>query len=385
MTALAWDLHEPADVALFLEPEGLRGESARVPWPCRAARLPLPPGDRAWIGAILPPGVALLPERGSPQRAVVAGPAAALRSLGERWPALGRLLARYTAPSPTLRFARGAPLRPAGRPWVVGILNVTPDSFSDGGRFERPEAALAHAERLAAEGADIIDIGGESTRPGAAPVDAETEMARVLPAIETIRRALPGLRISVDTRRAAVARHALEAGADLVNDVSGGRDPAMFPVVAAAAAPILLMHMRGEPATMQCDTRYGDLLGEVAAALEAAAGAAREAGVADDRILVDPGLGFGKSADGNEALLSQLGALRSLGLPIAVGASRKAFLGRRTGVSEPSARIAASVAAAVVATLEGAAMVRVHDVAATLEALAVAVAVRRPKGMDEGC
>jgi len=268
---------------------------------------------------------------------------------------------------------------------VVGILNVTPDSFSDGGRFERPEAALAHAERLAAEGADIIDIGGESTRPGAAPVDAETEMARVLPAIETIRRALPGLRISVDTRRAAVARHALEAGADLVNDVSGGRDPAMFPVVAAAAAPILLMHMRGEPATMQCDTRYGDLLGEVAAALEAAVGAAREAGVADDRILVDPGLGFGKSADGNEALLSQLGALRSLGLPIAVGASRKAFLGRRTGVSEPSARIAASVAAAVVAALEGAAMVRVHDVAATLEALAVAVAVRRPKGMDEGC
>lgn len=383
MTALAWDLHEPADVALFLAPEGLRDEAARLPWPCRAARLPLPPGGWGPLERSLPAGVVLLPSAAATERAVVAGPAETLRALGDSWPELAQLLERYRSPRPALRFAQGTELAPADRPWVAGIVNVTPDSFSDGGRFDRPAAALAHAERLAAEGADILDIGGESTRPGAAPIDEETESARVIPAIEAIRRALPAARLSVDTRRAGVARRALEAGADLVNDVTAGRDPAMLPLVAAAGAPIVLMHMRGEPATMQDDTCYDDLVGEVAAFLAEAVRRAREAGVADDRILVDPGLGFGKSADGNEALLCQLGALRSVGRPIVVGASRKAFIGHRSGVSEPSARAAGSVAAAVVATLRGAAMVRVHDVAATLQALAVATAARRPKGTGE--
>ena len=266
----------------------------------------------------------------------------------------------------------------------MAILNVTPDSFSDGGLHESPAAALARAGSCLAEGADLLDVGGESTRPGAAPVDEEAESRRVVPVLAALRARFPAARLSVDTRRAAVARRALEAGADLINDVSAGSDPAMLPLAAAAGVPVALMHMRGEPATMQRDTRYGDLVGEVAEALESAAERARRAGVADDRILLDPGLGFGKSAEGNELLLRQLGALRSLGTPILVGASRKTFIGHLTGVSDPAARLAGSVAAAVVAALRGAAVLRVHDVGATREALAVAAALRRARGTD-GC
>jgi dihydropteroate synthase len=410
MTALAWDLLEPADVAAFLLPEGLLDRAAEIPWPCRAARLPLPPGGRAALPDPLPAGVvvfeAVVGERdaapesgraagstvpapaagGSPPagRAVAAGPAAALARLGSAWPGLAALLARHDRAPLRLRFADGEAWDLSDRPRLMAILNVTPDSFSDGGLHQDSAAALARAEHCLAEGADLLDVGGESTRPGAEPIDAETESRRVVPVLSLLRARFPAARLSVDTRRAAVARRALEAGADLVNDVSAGSDPEMLPLAAAAGVPVALMHMRGEPATMQRETRYRDLVGEVAAALETAAGRAREAGIADDRILLDPGLGFGKSAEGNELLLRQLGALRSLGHPLLIGASRKSFLGRLTGVSDPAARLAGSVAAAVVAALRGAAVLRVHDVGATREALAVATALRRARGTD-GC
>lgn len=387
MTALAWDLLEPADVAAFLLPEGLQHRAADIPWPCRAARLPLPPGGMAALPAARPAGVVVLegpPGAAAIPRAVAAGPATALARLGEAWPDLAALLSRLDRAPLRLRFADGAVWDFRDRPRLMAILNVTPDSFSDGGRYRDPAAALARAERCLAEGADLLDVGGESTRPGAAPVDEEAETRRVLPVLASLRARFPSARLSVDTRRAAVARRALEAGADLINDISAGSDPAMLPLAAAAGVPVALMHMRGEPATMQHDTRYRDLVGEVAAALEAAAGRAREAGVADDRILLDPGLGFGKAAEGNELLLRQFGALRSLGFPLLVGASRKAFLGRLTGVSDPAARLAGSLAAAVVAALRGAAMLRVHDVGATREALAVSAALRRARGTD-GC
>ncbi len=407
MTALAWDLLEPADVAAFPLPEGLLDRAAEIPWPCRAARLPLPPGGRAALPGPLPAGLVLLeapagagPDAGSAApgiaaavaaggrppapRAVAAGPAAALARLGSAWPGLAALLARLDRAPLRLRFADGEAWDLSDRPRLMAILNVTPDSFSDGGLHQDPAAALARAERCLAEGADLLDVGGESTRPGAEPIDAEAESRRVVPVLSLLRARYPAARLSVDTRRAAVARRALEAGADLVNDVSAGTDPEMLPLAAAAGVPVALMHMRGEPATMQRETRYRDLVGEVAAALETAAGRAREAGIADDRILLDPGLGFGKSAEGNELLLRQLGALRSLGHPLLIGASRKSFLGRLTGVSDPAARLAGSVAAAAVAALRGAAVLRVHDVGATREALAVVMALRRARGTD-GC
>ncbi|MCU0253956.1 MAG: dihydropteroate synthase [Acidobacteria bacterium] len=386
MTALAWDLLEPADVAAFLLPEGLIDRAQEVPWPCRAARLALPPGGRAALPSPLPAGVSVLeaPVGTAAPRAVAAGPAAALAQLAGGWPELARLIARLDRAPHRLRFADGGIWDLREQPRVMAVLNVTPDSFSDGGLHEDLVAALAHAERCLAEGADLLDVGGESTRPGAAPVDADAETRRVVPVLAALRARFPAARLSVDTRRALVARRALEAGADLVNDVSAGADPGMLPLAAAAGVPVALMHMRGDPATMQRETRYRDLVGEVAAALETAAGRAREAGIADDRILLDPGLGFGKSAEGNELLLRQLGALRSLGYPLLVGASRKSFLGRRTGVSDPAARLAGSLAAAVVAALRGAAVIRVHDVGATREALAVASALRRARGTD-GC
>ena len=401
MTALAWDLLEAADVAAFLVPEGLIDRAPQVPWPCRAARLALPPGGMAALPSPLPAGVVVLEApagtpgtgadagrgeapAGGPPRAVAAGPAAGLARLSRAWPDLAALLARHDRTPLRLRFADGTAWDLSDRPRLMAILNVTPDSFSDGGLHESPAAALARAERCLAEGADLLDVGGESTRPGAAPVDAEAESRRVVPVVAALRTRFPALRLSIDTRRAAVARRALEAGADLINDVSAGADPAMLPLAAAAGVPVALMHMRGEPATMQRDTRYADLVGEVAEALESAAERARRAGVADDRILLDPGLGFGKSAEGNELLLRQLGALRSLGSPLLVGASRKTFIGHLTGVSDPAARLAGSVAAAVVAALRGAAVLRVHDVGATREALAVATALRRARGTD-GC
>ena len=263
------------------------------------------------------------------------------------------------------------------RTWVMGIVNVTPDSFSDGGLHADVDAAVAHGLRLVAEGADILDVGGESTRPGAPPVDEAIEIARVVPVIARLVReaAVP---VSVDTRKGGVAQAALDAGAELCNDVTGGRDPALLQAVAEAGVPLVLGHLRGAPETMQKDIAFGDLFEEVTAELSAQAARADAAGVA--QIVADPGIGFGKTAAHNLELLARAGELSSrLGLPVMIGASRKAFLGQLTGLPVGE-RLAPSVAAAVCAAMAGADFVRAHDVAATRQALAVADAVARARG-----
>lgn len=263
----------------------------------------------------------------------------------------------------------------AGRtlPVVMGIVNVTPDSFSDGGRFLSPTEALDHALRLAGEGADLLDVGGESTRPPvyglAEPVDAREEIRRVVPVIEKLARAV-SVALSVDTRKAHVARAALAAGASVVNDVTAlAHDPGMARVVAEAGAAVILMHMRGtDPRTMQDDLSYGDLVGEVGAALSEAAGRALGSGIPPARIAIDPGLGFGKTAGQSLALVARLSALRGLGYPVVLGASRKGFVARYSGLAAgapPAERLAGSLACVEAAREQGAAVVRVHDVAAT--------------------
>ena len=266
----------------------------------------------------------------------------------------------------------------------MGVVNVTPDSFYDGGWHATADAAIQHARDLIAEGADVLDVGGESTRPGAAPVDAGEERRRVVPVIAALR-AETRLPLSIDTMKASVAAAALDAGADLVNDVSAGRfDAAMLPLVAARGAGIILMHMQGTPATMQVAPSYGDVVAEVAAFLAERAAAARAAGVRADRIWLDPGIGFGKRVEHNVALLADLGTLVDLGYPVVVGASRKGFLGTVTGTGDPPAeRLTASTAAAALAVANGAHVVRAHDVAATLRSVRMADAIvaarRRPR------
>jgi dihydropteroate synthase len=256
----------------------------------------------------------------------------------------------------------------------MGVLNVTPDSFSDGGSFFEPNAAVAHGQVLASEGADLIDVGGESTRPGSEPVSLEEELRRVVPVIEELATAVE-IPISIDTRKAAVARAALAAGATFVNDVSALRgDPDMAAAVAGSGADLCLMHMQGEPGTMQDDPRYDDVVSDVKDFLEERLAFAIGEGVAAEKIWLDPGIGFGKTLDHNLELLRRLGEIAAIGQPVVVGASRKRFIGALTGRPE-GARLAGSLAAAVIACERGAAMVRVHDVAATREALAVAAGV----------
>jgi dihydropteroate synthase len=260
------------------------------------------------------------------------------------------------------------------RPAVMGVLNVTPDSFSDGGSFLEPDAAVAHGRVLASEGADLIDVGGESTRPGSEPVSPEEELRRVIPVIEELATAVEAP-ISIDTRKAAVAHAALAAGATFVNDVSALRgDPDMAAVVAGSGADLCLMHMQGEPGTMQDDPRYDDVVSVVKGFLEERLAFAIGEGVTPEKIWLDPGIGFGKTLDHNLELLRRLGEIAAIGQPVVVGASRKRFIGALTGRPEAD-RLAGSLAAAVVACERGAAMVRVHDVAATREALAVAAGV----------
>jgi dihydropteroate synthase len=267
------------------------------------------------------------------------------------------------------------------RPWspgpvVVGILNVTPDSFSDGGNFLNPEAAAGHAAGLLDEGAGIIDVGGESTRPGSDPVSPEEEVRRVVPVIERIIAARPEAVISVDTYRSATAAAALDAGASIVNDVSALRgDPRMIPVVAEAQCPVILMHMQGEPKTMQSEPRYTDVVREVKDFLRSRAEHAIRSGVPTENIIVDPGIGFGKNLDHNLALLRDLEVIVDLGFPVLVGASRKRFIGSITGVQEATGRVFGTVATTVLAYERGATLFRVHDVRANSEALAVAEAV----------
>ncbi len=263
------------------------------------------------------------------------------------------------------------------RPLVMGILNVTPDSFSDGGDHADPDAALSRAHAMAAEGADLIDVGGESTRPGAAPVGVEAELARVLPVVRALasRVALP---VSIDTRHAAVARACVDVGASVINDVTGFRDPEVLRVAAESDAGLVVMHMLGDdPATMQDGPHYTDVVAEVAEFLAGRAAALESAGIAPERIALDPGIGFGKTLEHNLALLRGLPALAALGYPVLVGASRKRFIGHILGEDDPKRRVAGSVGAAVYAALAGADIVRVHDVRETVEALKVVTAIGR--------
>jgi dihydropteroate synthase len=260
---------------------------------------------------------------------------------------------------------------------VMGILNVTPDSFSDGGRFVDVAAAVAAGERLVASGAAWLDVGGESTRPGARPVECSEELRRIIPVVSALaqRRCGP---ISIDTTKATVAEAALEAGAAMVNDVSAGTDPAMLPLVAGRRCPIVLMHMRGRPQTMQQDPRYGEVVDEVAHFLEERMKAAAAAGVREEAMLLDPGIGFGKTVAHNLALLRGLPTLAArLGRPLVVGLSRKNFLGRLTGIEDPVGRDGPGhVLHALLAPW--CALVRVHDVAGAVAALASAGVVTRP-------
>ena len=257
----------------------------------------------------------------------------------------------------------------------MGVVNVTPDSFSDGGQFAEVDAAVAHAARLAEEGADVLDIGGESTRPGSESVSAEEERRRVVPVIEGIRAAGVAIRISIDTSKAAVAAAAIDAGADYVNDVTALRgDPDLAGVVVDRGADVCLMHMLGSPRTMQDDPRYDDVVDEVKAFLEERMAAAVRAGIPEQRIELDPGIGFGKTVAHNLELIDRLDEIVALGRPVVLGTSRKAFLGRITGRSEPRARTAATLATLVLGLERGARVFRVHDVAPARDALAVAAA-----------
>lgn len=260
------------------------------------------------------------------------------------------------------------------RPSVVGVLNVTPNSFSDGGAFARPADAIAHGRRLFEEGAALVDVGGESTRPGARAVSAEEEIARIEPVLE----GLAGIPVSVDTSKAEVARRALALGAILVNDVTALRDPDLAGVVADARAYLCLMHMQGDPRTMQVAPRYDDVVSEVASFLEERLEFAVTQGIFEERICLDPGIGFGKTPDQNLELVRRLDRIVALGRPVLVGFSRKSTLAKVVG-DEGAARgtLPASLGAAVVAFERGASLLRVHDVRETVEAIAVASAVER--------
>jgi len=253
-------------------------------------------------------------------------------------------------------------LNPHRRPLVMGVLNVTPDSFSDGGSFERVDRAVAHALLMCEEGADLIDVGGESTRPGAQPVDAEEQTRRVEPVIAEILRRMRVV-ISVDTTQSTVAHRSLDAGACMVNDISAGRDdPAMLPLVARRGVPIILMHTQGTPATMHLKPQYEDVLDDVRQFLLDRVGVATRQGIDMNRILLDPGIGFGKTTSHNLDLLRRLGELSALGRPVVLGASRKKFIGEITHEPEPKNRLMGTAAAVAWGVTNGAAIVRVHDV-----------------------
>lgn len=261
-----------------------------------------------------------------------------------------------------------------GRPLVMGIVNVTPDSFSDGSLHFEPAKAIAHAEALLREGADILDIGGESTRPGADPVPEDEELKRVLPVIHAMRDA--GVPLSIDTFKPAVMRRVLDAGADMINDIYGFRLPGAIQAVAGGSSGLCIMHMLGEPRTMQQAPVYGNVVADVGQFLSERARELIQAGVARERLVLDPGFGFGKTPAQNYQLLNQLRDIPSDGLPWIIGVSRKSMIGHVVG-REPAGRLAGSLAAALAAVQRGAAIVRVHDVAATVDALKVWWAVNQ--------
>lgn len=279
----------------------------------------------------------------------------------------------------------------AGRPLlldrcrVMGIVNVTPDSFSDGGRHASTEAAIAHGLRLVEEGADCLDIGGESTRPGAEPVSVDDELRRVVPVIEALARQTT-VPISIDTSKPQVMRAAVQAGAGLINDVLALRGDGAMDAAAELGVPVVLMHMQGEPRSMQAAPQYGDVVGEVHRFLAERLFACELAGIPKKKVIVDPGFGFGKTRDHNLQLLAQLQRFTELGVPVLAGLSRKATIGELTGRSTPAERVHGSVAAHLIAAQRGALLVRVHDVAATVDALAVwraLAAVAQPRSSNK--
>ncbi|MFN3745213.1 MAG: dihydropteroate synthase [Hyphomicrobiaceae bacterium] len=285
--------------------------------------------------------------------------------------AIARLLARHEAPRPPLA---GLLL---DRPRLMGIVNVTPDSFSDGGAFSSAQAAVEHALRLEAEGADILDIGGESTRPGAHPVAVEEELGRVVPVIERLAGRTKAL-ISIDTRKAEVMRRALAAGAQIINDVAAlTYEPECLEVAAASTAPVVLMHAQGDPRTMQSAPRYDDCLLDVYDWLAARVAACEAVGIARQRLVIDPGIGFGKTLAHNLELLAGLTLLHGLDVPVLLGASRKSFIGGLSGVRDARQRVPGSIAAALQGAAHGVQILRVHDVAETRQALSVWEAMRR--------
>jgi dihydropteroate synthase len=264
---------------------------------------------------------------------------------------------------------------------IMGVVNVTPDSFSDGGLFLDTDDAVRHALELVAEGADILDVGGESTRPGAEPVAEEEERRRVVPVLERVAAAQARVQLSIDTSKRDVAGAALDAGATYVNDVTAFRaDPGMAGLVAERGVECCLMHMLGEPRTMQDDPRYDDVVDDIKAFLTERAAFAVGEGIAEERIAVDPGIGFGKTIEHNLELLRRLDEIAALGFEVAIGTSRKSFLGRLTGRDDPHDRVAATVATTVLALERGATVFRVHDVAETADALKVAAATLRRDG-----
>ncbi len=261
----------------------------------------------------------------------------------------------------------------------MGVLNVTPDSFSDGGQFDSIDAAVAHARAMVADGAACIDVGGESTRPGSWPVSDAEQIARIVPVIERLAD-LPAV-ISVDTTRAAVAQAAWRAGARLFNDISAGTDdPDYFALAAELKVPIILMHKQGSPATMQLQPTYADVTSEVLSYLSERMAAAEKAGIPRNHLLVDPGIGFGKTQAHNLTLLGNLGRFRSLGVPVLIGLSRKGFIGEITGTARPADRLAGSLAGAVWAITNGADLVRVHDILPTVQALRLIEAIEQSSG-----
>ncbi len=272
-----------------------------------------------------------------------------------------------------MNFQCGKHLMVLDRPHIMGIVNVTPDSFSDGGRYSRTDLAVAHALTLIADGADILDIGGESTRPGAEPVSLEEELARVIPVIRALAKVVK-VPLSIDTYKPEVMRLAIEAGADMVNDVQALRRPGALEVVANSDVGVCLMHMQGEPKTMQIAPHYDDVLHEVQQFLSERLHAVTAAGVARDHIVLDPGFGFGKSRAHNIALLKNLQDLSDLGAPLLVGLSRKSILAAIAGDDEQ--RLPASLAAAVISAMKGAKILRVHDVKATVQACKVLAAIQ---------
>ncbi|MDR2877683.1 MAG: dihydropteroate synthase [Chromatiales bacterium] len=265
------------------------------------------------------------------------------------------------------------------RPRIMGILNVNPDSFTDGGDFFSTAAALERASAMVSEGADIIDVGGESSRPGAEPVSIADELARVIPVIEGIRRTFPGVIISIDTCKPEVMRAAVAAGAQIVNDITALRAEGALETVAELGCAVCLMHMQGEPRTMQHAPHYDEVVAEVLAFLEARVDACVKVGIPRQRLLLDPGIGFGKSLEHNLTLLGRLDALHAPGLPLLLGASRKSMIGALTG-RPADERLYASIALATLGVWQGAAVVRVHDVRGTVDALRVCAAVNKARG-----